>query len=74
MSEKITTRIFSQANKSNKFHSTKELILTDKKTLKVLRLQNNKTKTGYFEALELEFGIRKFANLLRSAQRKLSLL
>lgn len=31
-------------------------------------------KTGYFEALELEFGMNKFANLHRSAQINLMLL
>ena len=40
------------------------------KTLKVLRFQNNKKETGYFEALEWEFGMNKFANLHRSVQRR----
>lgn len=52
---------------------SKTLILTDKKTLRVLWLHNNKTKIRYFEALELEFGIKKFANLPRSAPRNLRL-
>lgn len=35
--------------------------------MKVLRLQKNQMKTRCFEALELEFDIKKFANLPSSA-------